>query len=633
MRIVQVANFYTPTSGGLRVAVEETGRRYQQAGHERILIVPGRTDSVERTPSGLRFVVRSLRLPGLGDYRILLNRRRIRRLLTEQRPDVLEVSDKASIRWLARWSGRRNVPLVLFSHERLDAVLRPRVPRWFPLAAATDAVNRRLSRLADQIIVASDFSAAEFERVGAANLRRVRLGVDLETFRPATDPATGQADAAPTGAAADPTVRLITVSRLSREKRPERAIETLRVLRQWGVPATLLIVGDGPQRQRLVQRADGLPVSFLPHVSDRRALARLIAGADLALFPSPAETFGLATLEALACGPGTPGVAGVRCGQRRYAGRHGTGRPADPRDIRRAAACRGARGRRAVPLERDRRPTAQRVRGDGCPTRRVGEFARVNTPSAMNATATGEPHSTPASRRGPASNSRVPAIQLATTSVITIAVMAAGSDPPAKASCVSSRPNNVDAPRPSSGQWNRATSTPRWVMSSPTRTRKTAVRQKQMPAAVATAPVRYCRPYRPIGAEARSSNRMRAPPADATSHTSDWRSVVCATDPRTSNRMTRPTQTDALPNQSRRSGARPAGMVLSGRAKTSWVTTTACTTTIEPRCSAAACAANPATLATQPSSHHGSRTSRPSRTRARGHPMPVAREGGVIRCA
>ncbi len=299
MRIVQVANFYTPTSGGLKIVVEETGRRYQQAGHERILIVPGRHDSEEQTPAGRRIVVRSLRVPGLGNYRILLNRRRIRRLLAERPPDVLEVSDKVSMAWLARWSARRNVPLVLFSHERLDAILRPRVPRWFPLRAAADSVNRRLSRLADQVVVASDFSAAEFERVGAANVRRIRLGVDLETFRPAPS---GPAPSTVDGPQWTDGVRLVTVSRLSREKRPERAIEALRVLRGWGVPATLVMVGDGPARQRLRQLAAGLPVTFHAYIADRRALAELIAGADVALFPSPAETFGLATLEAMACG-------------------------------------------------------------------------------------------------------------------------------------------------------------------------------------------------------------------------------------------------------------------------------------------------------------------------------------------
>jgi alpha-1,6-mannosyltransferase len=325
MRIVQVANFYAPTSGGLKIVVEETGRGYQQAGHERILIVPGRTDTVEQTPSGRRVVVRSLRLPGLGNYRILIDRRRIRRLLADQPPDILEVSDKFSLLWLSRWGRRRAVPIVLFSHERLDAILRPRLPRWFPLRRAADAVNRRLSRLADQIIVTSAFSGAEFERIGATNLRRVRLGVDLDTFTPAAGAPAVQPPAPEVRDGAG--VRLITVSRLSCEKRPELSIETLRVLRRWGVPASLLMVGDGPERARLTRQADGLPVTFLRHLSDRNALAELIAGADLALSPSPAETFGLATLEALACG--TPVVVPADGAARELLGTPGCGAVSD----------------------------------------------------------------------------------------------------------------------------------------------------------------------------------------------------------------------------------------------------------------------------------------------------------------
>jgi alpha-1,6-mannosyltransferase len=330
MRIVQIANFYTPTSGGLKIVVEETGRGYRQAGHERILIVPGRTDSVEHTPTGRRVVVRSLRLPGLGNYRILINRRRIRRLLTEEPPDVIEVSDKFSLAWLSRWCRRRGIPVVLFSHERIDAILRPRLPRWFPLRHAANLANRRLSRLADQIVVTSAFSAAEFERVGAPNLVRIRLGVDLDTFRPGT----GSSPAPPVPG--PDAVRLITISRLSCEKRAERSIETLRVLRSWGVPAHLVIVGDGPQLDRLRRQSDGLPVTFLRHVSDRRVLAELIAGADLALSPSPAETFGLATLEALACG--TPVVVPADGAARELLDAPGCGAVSDgtPQDTARA---------------------------------------------------------------------------------------------------------------------------------------------------------------------------------------------------------------------------------------------------------------------------------------------------------
>jgi alpha-1,6-mannosyltransferase len=322
MRIVQVANFYAPTSGGLRIVVEETGRGYTEAGHERILIVPGRAESVERTAAGVRIVAPSLRLPGLGNYRILISRRRVRRFLDEHRPDILEVSDKFCMPWLARWSRRRGVPIVLFSHERIDAILRPRFPAWFPLRTAADWVNRRLSALADRIVVTSAFARAEFDRVAATNVRRIPLGVDLETFRPAagpdgaeppTEPPTGPWVATVADGGEPPTwpwvatvagrpVQLITVSRLSREKRPAQAIEALRVLLAQGVAASLVVVGEGPQRGQLRRRAAGLPVTFLGHVADRRALAALVARADVALSPSPAETFGLATLEALACG-------------------------------------------------------------------------------------------------------------------------------------------------------------------------------------------------------------------------------------------------------------------------------------------------------------------------------------------
>ena len=60
-------------------------------------------------------------------------------------------------------------------------------------------------------------------------------------------------------------------------------------------------------RRALRAAARGLPVSFLGFLSGRAALGGLLASADLVLAPGPVETFGLAALEALACG--TPVVA------------------------------------------------------------------------------------------------------------------------------------------------------------------------------------------------------------------------------------------------------------------------------------------------------------------------------------
>ncbi|MER6984107.1 glycosyltransferase, partial [Streptomyces carpinensis] len=102
---------------------------------------------------------------------------------------------------------------------------------------------------------------------------------------------------------------LVTCTRLSVEKRPGTALDTLEALLRRGRPAVLVVAGDGPLRPRLEQRAreSGLPVTFLGHVSDRALLGALQATADVCLAPGPAETFGLAALEAMACG--TPVVA------------------------------------------------------------------------------------------------------------------------------------------------------------------------------------------------------------------------------------------------------------------------------------------------------------------------------------
>jgi alpha-1,6-mannosyltransferase len=166
MRIAQFANFYTPTSGGLRTCVEETGRGYTERGHDRLLVVPGRADADECTASGRRVAIASPSMFGSDEYRMVTAHRRVLRLLDGFGPDVLEVSDKLAVAWLSPWARRRGVPLVLFSHERVDAVLgaRIRFARTSALHRCADAMNRALRRRVDRVVCASAFSAAEFER-------------------------------------------------------------------------------------------------------------------------------------------------------------------------------------------------------------------------------------------------------------------------------------------------------------------------------------------------------------------------------------------------------------------------------------------------------------------------------------
>lgn len=148
------------------------------------------------------------------------------------------------------------------------------------------------------MVCTTEFAEREFVRIGARNVVRAPLGVDLVERHPALhDPGLRARYAR-----ADESL-LVTCTRLSVEKRPGTALDALEALLRRGRRAVLVVAGDGPLRPRLEQRARerGLPVTFLGHVSDRGELGSLQASADVCLAPGPAETFGLAALEAMAC--------------------------------------------------------------------------------------------------------------------------------------------------------------------------------------------------------------------------------------------------------------------------------------------------------------------------------------------
>lgn len=297
MRIVQLANFYGPRSGGLRTALHHLGAGYVGRGHDVVLVVPGPRAADETLPSGIRRItIAAPRLPGTGGYRAV-DPWRVTYLLERLRPDAVEVSDRLTLRGLGHWAARRSVPSVVISHERLDRLLQQFLLPEGAATAVADVANARLASAYDTVVCTTAFARDEFDRIGARNVAQVPLGVDLATFSPRHRDRDLRSSLAARGEAL-----LVHCGRLSPEKHPERSVDTAAALHDAGVPVRLVVAGDGPRRPALQRRAAGLPVTFLGFVPDRARLARLLATADVSLAPGPHETFGLSALEALASG-------------------------------------------------------------------------------------------------------------------------------------------------------------------------------------------------------------------------------------------------------------------------------------------------------------------------------------------
>ncbi len=298
MRIAQLANFVGPTSGGMKVVIETLGKGYVDAGHTRIFVSPGARDEIVETEAG---ILVSVRAPKVTDqYRMIFQPWRVLDVLDRFRPTSIEVSDKWTLSPAARWAQKRSVGSVLFSHERLSDMLAMWARRSFGVEAVVGGLNRRLSKAFDTVVVTSRFAADEFDNTGA-ELELVPLGVDLETFNPrAGEPVD------------DGVLKFCYVGRLSHEKSPQLAVETVVELHRRGHRVRLDLYGTGPDRAELQRAAGDAPVFFQGFVAGRDEVARRIAAADISLSVCPAETFGLAVLEALACG--TPVVTSNRGG-------------------------------------------------------------------------------------------------------------------------------------------------------------------------------------------------------------------------------------------------------------------------------------------------------------------------------
>ncbi len=156
------------------------------------------------------------------------------------------------------------------------------------------SMERLATRLPDRIIAASPQTAERLQRLvgGRTSITTVPNAVDLNAIR-STFPADKRSD-------------IVAVGRLIAHKRVDALLEVVALLHSRGLPVTCHIIGDGPERSSLVEQAQALGLShaveFSPDVSEQKELYGFIKAAKLFVSLSAREGFGIAVLEAIACG-------------------------------------------------------------------------------------------------------------------------------------------------------------------------------------------------------------------------------------------------------------------------------------------------------------------------------------------
>lgn len=302
LSVLDISEYYGPTSGGVRTYLHEKGR-YVSARPElrQALVVPGAEDTLIESRGVRCYHLRGPHIPFQKPYRFMLGKASTARIIDQERPDVIEAGSSYFAPWLVRASAaRRGIPVVWFYHGHLPRIIAPLLDRdslgrWALSSAAVRYV-KLIARQVSLVLVASEFARTDLARFGVTNTARVPLGVDADTFHPGRR-ARGAETRSRWQLGSGPLV--LYTGRLTLEKQLMTAVRAWRYIRT--PEATLVLVGAGPQSSAL-KAAAGTSVKFLPFVSSRDEMADLYAAANLYLAPGPAETFGLSAHEAMACG-------------------------------------------------------------------------------------------------------------------------------------------------------------------------------------------------------------------------------------------------------------------------------------------------------------------------------------------
>lgn len=292
MKITIASDAWEPQTNGVVTTLKATIETLSRMGHEVRVISPQGLASI---PAPSYPEIRLAIAPGFH----------IAREIKSFRPHAIHIATEGPIGVsMRRYCRRHRLPFTTSYHTRYPEYLSA---RWPIPVGLSYAWLRRFHGAAARTFVSSNSLRSQLSAKGFPRLHLWRRGVDLELFRPL-------GGEVPAELAGLPRPIMAYMGRVAVEKNIDAFLRL-------DLPGTRLVIGNGPARESLRERH---PRALFIGYRFGDELAAMLSAADVFVFPSLTDTFGLAMIEALACGvpvaafpvPGPidviePGVTGV----------------------------------------------------------------------------------------------------------------------------------------------------------------------------------------------------------------------------------------------------------------------------------------------------------------------------------
>lgn len=296
--ICLVTETYPPEVNGVASTLGHLVKGLRAQGHEVSLVRP-RQQMPERLGDDCDpqvTLVRGLPLPTYKGLQFGVPASGLlRRSWTQQRPDVVYVATEGPLGWSAvRTAQRLGIPVFsgfhtnfhsYSKHYRYISWLQPVILRYL----------RKFHNRTSGTLVPSIDLRDRLQTLGFHNVSAVGRGVDSRLFTPERR----CHELRRQWGATENDLVVLYVGRVAPEKNLGLALEAYRAMQRFSDSMKFVVVGDGPLHAALQKKHTDLIFRGV-HTGER--LAKHYASADVFLFPSETETFGLVTLEAMASG-------------------------------------------------------------------------------------------------------------------------------------------------------------------------------------------------------------------------------------------------------------------------------------------------------------------------------------------